>query len=99
MAGALRDRRPRHKADTYDVEGVFYNESAYNSSDLSTRATATIDELVPDRVHQTGLTFFSSEKKLLCAPFSVGLSVKKKIKKLLTLGFQRNGGNKSCFYI
>ena len=48
MAGALRDRRPRHKADTYDVEGVFYNESAYNSSDLSTRATATIDELVPD---------------------------------------------------
>jgi len=41
-----------------NVEGVFYVESALNPSDLSTRAMATINELGPDSVHQTG-PFFS----------------------------------------
>ena len=43
-----------------NVEGVFYVESALNPSDLSTRAMATINELGPDSVHQTGPFFLSA---------------------------------------
>ena len=42
-----------------EVQGVFYVESSLNPSDISTRATATVQELGPDSMHQTGPYFFS----------------------------------------
>ena len=40
------------------MEEIAYVESALNPSDLATKATATISELGPESVHQTGPAFF-----------------------------------------
>ena len=37
-----------------ELEEVHYVESALNPSDLSTRATATVEELGPNSLHQNG---------------------------------------------